>query len=232
MTRNPNHPHQALLKQRAALLAECERRHWRELYETDELDFGIEDLERPGLRIAFETVRRGPSAGLAVTTFAPPTHLMLDLGELLAVVQDDGWALMGLFCYEIPETGLVNACATFAPVAREFIARRTSAALARRKAAGGRLGRPQKVADEVIQRLLIARWSGQSLSAIARELNEDGVPTATGRGPWQASTVKGVLTSERAKELRREVDAIVSIDPVHGIVTEPGKGPPRGEVTQ
>jgi DNA invertase Pin-like site-specific DNA recombinase len=204
LTTTPSDP--VLLKQRRALLAECEGRGWRELHEAEEIELGAEALERTGLRLAFDMVGRGASAGLAVTTFGPPAELMRDLGAILAAVQDDGWAVVGLDGCDIPESDLVRVWATFAPVAREFIARRTSAALARRKAAGARVGRPQQVADDVIQRILIARWSDQSLSAIAAELNDDGVPTATGRGPWQASTVRGVMHSERAKELTRAAE--------------------------
>ena len=207
MARTAQLPPNPVVRQRAALLAACERRGWRELYEAEEVELGAEALERPGLRVAFEIVGRGASAGLAVTTFGPAPDLMLDCGAVLAGVQEDGWAIIGLDCQDIPETGLVRAWATFAPVAHEFIGRRTSAALARRKAAGGLVGRPQQVADDVIQRILIARWDGHSLGAVARELNDDGVLTATDRGPWQASTVKGVLTSTRAKELARAAGA-------------------------
>ena len=39
------------------------------------------------------------------------------------------------------------------------------------------------------------REDGQSLRAIAHQLNRNGVPTARGGGQWHASTVKAVLES-------------------------------------
>jgi hypothetical protein len=46
--------------------------------------------------------------------------------------------------------------------------------------------------------MLAERDQGTSLSAMARALNEDGIPTAHGGARWYASTVSKVLQGQDA----------------------------------
>jgi len=54
-------------------------------------------------------------------------------------------------------------------------------------------GRPAVMPDEVISFIRAARAAGQSLGAIAEDLNKSGTPTAHGGERWWPSTVQGVL---------------------------------------
>ncbi len=49
------------------------------------------------------------------------------------------------------------------------------------------------MSDETVKRIRRMRKAGRSLPAIARKLNEDGVPTAQGGAQWWPSTVRKVL---------------------------------------
>jgi len=76
---------------------------------------------------------------------------------------------------------------------RRLIGQRTKEALAAKKAAGVRLGRPPTVPQAVVRRMQRLRTRGLSLRAIADALNEHRVPTAQGGKRWYAATVRHVL---------------------------------------
>lgn len=67
-------------------------------------------------------------------------------------------------------------------------------AAVRKKANGERLGRPVSLPEEVRDRIVRDRAIGMTLSAIARNLTADEVPTARG-GHWHPATVRAVLAS-------------------------------------
>jgi len=63
---------------------------------------------------------------------------------------------------------------------RRIIGTRTREALEAKRASGVRLGRPSEIDPAVLLRIKAMREAGQTLQAIADELNEAGVPTARG----------------------------------------------------
>jgi DNA invertase Pin-like site-specific DNA recombinase len=111
-----------------------------------------------------------------------------------------GWALVALDLGVDTSTPsgemLANVLAVFAQFERRLIGQRTREALAVKRSQGVRLGRPATMPARVVARIQRERSTGSSLSAIARSLNEKGVPTAQGGACWYASTVRAVL--ERA----------------------------------
>ena len=87
---------------------------------------------------------------------------------------------------------------------RDRIRERTKAALAAKKAAGVRLGRPSTLPAEVVARIVTDRASGVSFGKIAAALNADGVPTAQGGKRWYPATVKAVVSGQDAARMRAE----------------------------
>ena len=87
---------------------------------------------------------------------------------------------------------------------RDRIRQRTKAALAAKKAAGVRLGRPSTLPAEVVARIVTDRASGVSFGKIAAALNADGVPTAQGGKRWYPATVKAVVSGQDAARMRAE----------------------------
>lgn len=71
---------------------------------------------------------------------------------------------------------------------------RTRAALAARKAAGMRLGRPVELPEATRRRIVAMRADGMTLQAIVDQLTAEGVPTAKG-GRWSVTSVHRVLRS-------------------------------------
>jgi Recombinase len=72
-------------------------------------------------------------------------------------------------------------------------------ALAVKREQGVRLGRPQALPGDVVQRIVAARRAGASFRAIAAQLEMDGVPTARGGPTWHASAVRAVCESQAAR---------------------------------
>jgi DNA invertase Pin-like site-specific DNA recombinase len=88
---------------------------------------------------------------------------------------------------------MANVLATFAQFERRLIGQRTREALAAKRAAGVRLGRPLSLPVEVRDRIAADRDGGLSLASIADKLNADGVPTAQGGRQWWPSTVRAAI---------------------------------------
>lgn len=90
---------------------------------------------------------------------------------------------------------MTTVMGAFSELERDLISTRTREALAARRAAGVRLGRPIVLPDDVRLRIAQQRAAGSTLQSIADGLNSDGVPTARGGSVWRPSQVRGVLLS-------------------------------------
>jgi DNA invertase Pin-like site-specific DNA recombinase len=88
---------------------------------------------------------------------------------------------------------MAHVLATFGQFERRLIGQRMKEALAAKKAAGVRLGRPPKVPQAVVRRIQRQRARGDSFRKIAEDLNQAGVHTAQGGAQWYAATVRHVL---------------------------------------
>jgi DNA invertase Pin-like site-specific DNA recombinase len=185
--------------QRAAILAEAERRGWQEadLTFVEDAGYSGKDLNRPGIAAALDALRHHRADALVVSKLDRLSRSMLDFAGLMDRASREKWALVALDVgvdTTTPQGEMVAAVmAVFAQFERRLIGERTKAALAVKKAAGVRLGRPRLIPEEIVARIVAERSSGATLRAIADGLNRDGVPTAMRGRQWWVATVQGVL---------------------------------------
>lgn len=98
---------------------------------------------------------------------------------------------------------MANVIATSGQLERRMISQRTKDALAQKKSAGVRLGRPSSLPLHVVRRVVDLRADGLSLAKIAEVFNVGEVLTAQSGSRWYPSTVRGVLTGQQAAEVGR-----------------------------
>jgi DNA invertase Pin-like site-specific DNA recombinase len=185
--------------QRAAILAEAERRGW-EVVAVHE-DAGISGKaadNRPALAAALNALAGGHGDALVVAKLDRLSRSMADAVDLLARSSREGWRLVALDLAVDTTTpsgeAMAHVMATFAQLERRMIGQRTKDALAAKKAQGIRLGRRRQLPDEVVARIVREREAGATQTAIAEGLNRDGVPTAQGGACWYQGTVAVVLS--------------------------------------
>lgn len=190
--------------QEAAIRAEVERRGWvLDRIERD-VSSGGSIRKRPGLAAARSSCRRGEADGIIVAKLDRLTRSLLDFAAIITEAQEQDYEVVVLdqgFDLATPNgRAMAGMLAVFAQWERELISQRTRDALAVKRSQGVVLGRPPVVSEEVRGRILELREQGESLSAIARTLNEEGVPGGHG-GKWWPATVGRVSASSRMREV-------------------------------
>jgi DNA invertase Pin-like site-specific DNA recombinase len=157
------------------------------------------DLNRPALMRALARLDKGEADLLMVSKLDRLSRSVKDFGGLLERAGKRKWSVLCLDLGVDTTTPVgeftANVVVSASQYERRLIGQRTKDALAARKAAGVRLGRPRCLADGVVSRIVAAKEAGQSLAGIARGLTAEGVPTAQGGQRWYASTVAAVLKS-------------------------------------
>lgn len=186
-----------LAAQRAAILAEAQRRGWRLVDVLEDAGFTGSNLNRPGIAAALAALQSRQADALVVAKLDRLSRSMLDFAGLMARSTKEGWALVALDLGVDTSTpageAMANVLATFSQFERRLIGQRTREALAAKRAAGVRLGRPPSVPADV-EGLVRRRYAaGATLQAIADELNTKGIPTARGGQRWHVSTIAGVV---------------------------------------
>lgn len=156
--------------------------------------------ERPALSQALHQLDAGGADVLVVAKVDRLGRSMVDV--LRFVEQRARGARWGLCLLDVDvDTTTANGwvhltlLAMLAEWERRVISERTAAALAARKAAGVRLGRPVVLPASTRQLVADLRAQGLSFQSVADRLNADGVPTATGAGQWYPATVAKVIKS-------------------------------------
>ena len=185
--------------QRAAIIAECERRDWTLLEVIQDVGRSGKDLRRPGIMRALDELSRGDATALVVAKLDRLSRSMLDFARIMTTAQKQSWALVALDV-QVDTTSpsgeaMAHMLATFSQFERRLISERTKQALAQKRAGGVRLGAPPEIDPPIASRIREERVAGRTLREIAQRLNEDRVPTARG-GRWHASTLQRVLARE------------------------------------
>jgi DNA invertase Pin-like site-specific DNA recombinase len=197
-----------LAAQAAAIDAEVVRRGWV-LYRTytDAGASGKSMTGRAELLAAIEAVEAGEAGTLVVAKLDRLSRSLLDFAALMARAQANGWNLvaldLGIDLSTPAGEFLASVMASAAQWERRIIGQRTKDALAARRAAGVRLGRPGVLPRSVVDRIVKERAAGSTLAAIAENLDAEGVPTAHGGARWHRATVRAVLLSQAAQPATR-----------------------------
>jgi DNA invertase Pin-like site-specific DNA recombinase len=154
--------------------------------------------QRPALSAALDQLDSGQADVLVVAKSDRLSRSTAEGVALLDMAERARWSLvivdLGADLSTSNGRFMAELLAVFASQERRLIAERTRAALAARKAAGVRLGRPVSMPAATRQRVADLRASGLTLQQVADQLTSDGVPTARG-GRWYPSTVAAVLRS-------------------------------------
>lgn len=186
-----------LAAQRAAILAEADRRGWRLVEMIEDAGYSGKSMKRPGIAAALDALQHKQADTLVVAKLDRLSRSMLDFAALMYRASREHWALVALDLGVDTTTpsgeAMANVMATFAQFERRLIAQRTRDALAQRREAGVRLGRPRALPTDLLRRIVAERAAGRTLAAIADGLNADGTATAQGGRRWYPSTIRQSL---------------------------------------
>lgn len=202
-------PKQDIAAQEAAMRDYCRHRDGWDLLDViaDEAKSGA-TLEREGFKRALQRIEAGEADGLIVARLDRVTRSFMDLASVLAWFTECDASLIAIdlgIDTSHPAGRLVaNVIGAVAQWERETIGIRTREGLAALRAQGRPTGRPA-VADmpEVAARIRDMHAEGMTLSAIARTLNAEGVPTLRGAKQWRASSVQTATGYRRPQKARR-----------------------------
>ncbi|CAL8898615.1 recombinase family protein [Kocuria varians] len=181
----------------AALQAEADRLGW-------DLDLRRENAasaktlkNRPVLTQSLADLKAGKADALAVSKLDRLSRSVADFAGLLETATRQHWALicldLGIDTSTITGAAMAQVTCTFAEMERKKIAERTREGMAKIKATGKHMGRASVLPQSTVDRIHRERTAGLSYAKIAAALNDEGIPTATGR-TWHASTVRQVLS--------------------------------------
>ena len=183
----------SLEAQQAAIRAECERRGWKLVRLEEDGEAGARGRAR-----ALRALDTGEARALVVAALDRLAPSVAAAAKLLERAEGGGWNLVALdLGLDLASSEGKRVAETFAFVAgweRRLVSERTRAALARRRAQGGRLGTPRRASAFAVAKIKTLRAQGMTLQAIADELNRLRVPTAAGAASWRPSSVRSVLT--------------------------------------
>lgn len=200
-----------LTAQRTAITAECERRGLPLLDMYADEGLSGKSLARPALTAALDALACGTASVLVVAKVDRLSRSLADFAALMARAERNGWRIvaldLGIDTTSPAGEMMAAVVAATAQYERRLISARTRDALAAKKAAGVRLGRPAVTDPAVVARILTDRKSGATFAAIADTLTAENVPTARGGIRWYASTVKAVSVSQLATDTAMNVGA-------------------------
>jgi hypothetical protein len=152
------------------------------------------------VELGWERVGGPTAAQQAFRRRAAAPTILSDLVALVDAAAAMKWALARLRLDRAQGApGEITVTATFGRRLEATLGVAIREALARRQAAGVRLGRRPLIPEAVLAQIARDREAGKGYSRIAAELQAAGVPTAQGGLMWRASTVRAAhLRATRA----------------------------------
>jgi DNA invertase Pin-like site-specific DNA recombinase len=151
---------------------------------------------RPALDKALNMLEANEADVLVVSKLDRLARSVRDFGDIVALSIEQGWSLKILDPDIDTSTPNGRLCAGMLALLSEWegeiISQRTKEGLAERRSQGHRLGGAPETAPKTEQRIVSLYEAAPSFSAIARQLNEENVPTARG-GKWYPATVRTIL---------------------------------------
>ena len=186
-----------LAAQRAAIEQAATARGWQLVTILEEhVSGGKKAADRPSLAAALALIEAGGADALVVAKLDRLSRSVIDFGRLVERAKAGRWALvvldMDLDMTTATGEVVANILMAFAQFERRLISERTTAALGALRREGKPTGHAPTPAD-VVARITREHGEGKSLGAIARGLNEDGVPTAQGGAKWYPSSVRSII---------------------------------------
>jgi len=179
--------------------ADLARRGWEHVGTyTDAGRSGRSMTGRPELRAALAELASGEADALVVAKLDRLARSTIDLARVMAQAQAEGWALVILdpdLDTSMPAGKLTaTVLGAVAEYESELIADRARMTHRRRRMVGKRAGSAPELPAAVRSEIAACRRQGDTLAAIAADLDARGIPTARG-GRWHPSTVAHVVRS-------------------------------------
>lgn len=163
------------------------------------------DTHRPGLQRALQMLVDGEADGMVCTRLDRLTRSVRDMHDLIEWFAHHGYSLwlldVGVDTSSSSGKIVLTVMAAVAEMIREQTGEHTRAVLRDRKARGLPVSRPAAPAP-IVERVKAMYADGLGFTAIARQLDAEGVPTARG-GNWQASTIQSILGLRKPTRRKR-----------------------------
>ena len=227
--------------QREAIRAECERRGWALVAVHEDLGISGTREDRPGLAAAMADIvaHRADALVTAHLSRIGRPREASTLHRFVEAIRASGATFVATTQPWIGGDPLTLGIAVaMAQQERHDILARTSAGRITKASAGGIVGRPPygyRVVDArtprarfeivdaeavIVRRILAERDEGLTCEVIAARLNDDAVPSPSGRGRWVASRISEIARNPayrgtlRWREGAREVFVKGAIPPI------------------
>jgi DNA invertase Pin-like site-specific DNA recombinase len=188
-----------LTAQRASITKACQQRGWELADVLVESGLSAKGTDRPGLQEALSRLAAKPAdvEGLVVAKLDRIARSLPDYADLIRMSTEEGWQLLAL---DAPDAStpygeaMPTIVAVFAQLERRLISDRTAEGLAAARARGVRLGRPVQTSAELEDRIVALHCRRRlTARAIARLLEDEGLPAPRGGARWHHGTVADII---------------------------------------
>lgn len=156
-----------------------------------------------GRKLAVAAIHAGLAEAMVVRDLDRVTRSTFDGADLLRTATINGWTLYGAvdgIDTSDPQQALtIDIKLAVAAEERRKLAERTRNGLATARRNGKRPGKPRQATPEVERRIHRLGKQGLSGYAIAKRLDEQGIPTPQGGKRWSPSVVRDILNRQPAR---------------------------------